>query len=92
MTEPVESTLNDALASVIKAAWCQNQLARGINESCRAIESFYNDENDKSALCILASDVSEGGYTKLIEALSNQNSVTIQLFESSNPVGSTSEG
>lgn len=73
MTEPV--SLNDALASVIKAAWCQNNLARGINESCRAIESFYNDENDRSALVILASDVKESGYTKLVQALAKQNNV-----------------
>lgn len=87
MSEPVE--LNDALASVIKAAWCQNQLARGINESCRAIESWYNDESDRSSLCILAGDVKEAGYTKLIEALAAQNDVRLNSLSSSNEVGST---
>lgn len=68
--------LNEALSAIVKAAWCENQLARGINESCRAIESWYDeDENQKSALCILADDVGEDEYKKLIVALCNTEKV-----------------
>ena len=78
MTEGVE--LNDAIASVIKGAWCQNELARGINESCRAIEAWFNDDKEeKSALCILAEDVTDENYKKLIVALCNTENVFLVL-------------
>lgn len=68
--------LNEALSNIVKAAWCENQLARGINESCRAIEAWYDDdESKKSALCILANDVAEDEYKKLIVALCNTEDV-----------------
>lgn len=79
MTEHTD--LNEALASIVKAAWCDNQLARGINESCRAIESFYDeDEANKSALCILANDVGEEEYKKLIVALCNTENVICRFI------------
>lgn len=64
------SELHTAIHQVLKAAWCSNTLARGINESCRAIEEWHNnDKDDKAALCILAEDVAEDDYKKLIVAL-----------------------
>ena len=78
MTEA--SDLNTALHKVLKAAFCQLNLARGINESCRAIEEYHNgDQDNKSALCILANDVEVDGYKKLIVALCAEQKVPLVI-------------
>jgi len=73
------SDLENALAKVCKAAFCEDNLARGINESCRAIENRY--EGNKAVLCLLADDCDEAQYKKLVTALCKTNGVALQTID-----------
>lgn len=86
MTENVD--LNTSLHKVAKAAFCNDQLARGINESCRAIEARYGPDTDKpSELCLLASDCDNENYVKLIVALCKTNGVRLHRVEKREDLG-----
>merc|ERR1712226_1296231 len=58
-----------ALQKVLNASMYANTLARGLNESCKALEFEHDSEDRKAVLCILASDCQDDGYKKLITAL-----------------------
>lgn len=82
------SDLNTAIHKVLKASFCNLNLARGINESCRAIEEYHNGDSDqKSALCILADDCDNDGYKKLIVALCTTEKVPLLHVDSKTNLG-----
>lgn len=67
--------LANALTRVLKAAFCEDNLARGINESCRAIEATYENKG-KAVLCLLAENCEDPNYKKLITALCKTENVS----------------
>ncbi len=72
--------LDSALAKVCKAAFCEDNLARGINEACRAIETPY-EGNSRAVLTLLADDCDEANYKKLITALCKTYNVPLQTVD-----------
>ena len=74
------SELDTALQKVCKAAFCEDNLARGINESARAIEGTY-EGGARAVLCLLAEDCDEANYKKLVAALSKTHNVPLQTVD-----------
>ena len=72
--------LDNALSKVCKAAFCEDNLARGINESCRAIETTF-ENNARAVLCLLADDCDEAEYKKLVTALCKTHGVPLHTVE-----------
>ena len=72
--------LETALAKVCKAAFCEDNLARGINETCRAIDTTY-EGNTRAVLCLLADDCDEQNYKKLVTALCKTRIVALQTVD-----------
>lgn len=72
--------LEVALGKVCKAAFCEDNLARGINEAARAIESTH-DKTAKSVLCLLADDCDNDNYKKLVTALCKTHNVPIHTVD-----------
>lgn len=75
-----ETDLEGALGKVCKAAFCEDNLARGINESCRAIETPY-ENNSRAVLCLLADDCDEKEYKNLITALCKTHGVPLHTVD-----------
>lgn len=67
--EPMD--VNTAVQVVLKKALNHDGLARGLHESCRAIE------RGEAQLCVLADDCNQPDYKKLIEALCAEQSVNL---------------
>lgn len=59
----------ELLELVLTSAMFSNDLARGLNEACKALEYDHDSEDRKAALCVLASNCSEDNYKKLITGL-----------------------
>ena len=76
--EPTD--LENSLSKVCKAAFCEENLARGLNESCQAIESTY-EAGARAALCLLAADNKDAEYKKLITALCKTHNVPLQTVD-----------
>jgi small subunit ribosomal protein S12e len=72
--------LENALSKVCKAAFCEDNLARGINETCRAIETTY-ENSARAVLCLLADDCDESEYKKLVTALCKTHGVALHTVE-----------
>ena len=73
--------LMSALQIVLKKALAEDGLHRGLREACKAIES------NKALLCVLAQDCSEANYTKLIQALCNEQNVNLVRVPSAVSLG-----
>lgn len=63
--------LHTALKVVLRKALANDGLCRGLHEACRAIEK------GQAQLAVLAGNCEEADYSKLIEALCNQNNVNL---------------
>eukprot|EP00854_Cymbomonas_tetramitiformis_P016731 gene16731-19873_t len=63
--EPMD--IMTALQLVLKKAVAHDGLARGLNESVKAIE------RNNALLCVMAEDCDQPDYTKLIEALCHEH-------------------
>lgn len=63
--------LNRAVCGVLKTALGNDGLARGLHESCRALE------HGEAQICILAEDCDQPDYKKLIEALCSEKAVNL---------------
>lgn len=74
------SELDNALQKVCKAAFCEDNLARGINESARAIEDEY-EGGAKAVLCLLADNCEDANYKKLVGALCKTYSIPLQTVD-----------
>lgn len=72
--------LENALSKVCKASFCEDNLARGINECCRAIEATFEDKS-RAVLCLLADDCEEAEYKKLITALCKTHGVPLHTID-----------
>lgn len=77
----IEATdLENALTKICKAAFCEENLARGLNESCQAIESTY-ENGARASLVLLATDNKDAEYKKLITALCKTYNVPLQQVD-----------
>ena len=72
-----DNQLNLSLQQVIQSAIYENNLARGLHEVCKALESNYTEEGKPPALCVLAEDCAEAKYKQLIVALCKQQGVSL---------------
>merc|ERR1712226_1007907 len=61
--------VTQSLQKVLTASFFANTLARGLNESCKALEYDHDSEDRKAALCVLAGNCEDENYKKLITGL-----------------------
>ena len=76
-----ENQLHQSLQQVIQSAIYENNLARGLHEVCKALESQFTEENKSAALCVLAEDCTEAKYKQLIVALCKQKGIPLLKVE-----------
>ena len=69
----------ESLIKLLTTARFEDNLAKGLHESCKAIESLY--DGNRAALCILAEDCKEEKYKQLVTALCKQNSIPLVKVE-----------
>ena len=72
-----DNQLNQSLEQIIQSAMYENNLARGLHEVCKALESSYTEEGKPPVLCVLAEDCAEDKYKQLIVALCKQKGVSL---------------
>merc|ERR1712087_124503 len=82
-----QDALRGALQKVLNAGLYKNLVARGLNESCKALEYDHASEENRAALCILASDCSEANYKKLIAGLCKTWKVKLLEVEKRHDLG-----
>ena len=82
MAEDLQTHLQKAIVSALH----EQKLAKGLNETCKALESTFGD-NKKAALCILAQDVQEAKIKDLITALCKQHKVPLLSIASAEDLG-----
>lgn len=73
--------LQEALQQVTKQASQHRLIARGLNESCRALDQR------KAVLCLLASNINESNYIKLIEALCAEHQIPLIKVDDNEVLG-----
>ena len=73
-----EQELNPNLQKVFLSADMNGFLVRGLRQSCQAIESNFGvGEEERAALCVMAKDVNDQDYQKLIRALCKDRNVPL---------------
>ena len=82
-----ENQLDINLQQVIKRAMYEDNLARGLHEVCKALESVNPETGAGPALCVLAEDCNEAKYKQLIEALCKQKGVDLLKVPSRDTLG-----
>merc|ERR1712087_147969 len=82
-----QEALRTALQKVLNAGLYKNLVARGLNESCKALEYDHTSEENKAALCILATDCEEEAYKKLITGLCKTWKVKLLTVEKRSDLG-----
>jgi len=73
--------LQEALQQVTKQASQHRLIARGLNECCRALDQR------KAVLCLLASNINESNYIKLIEALCAEHQIPLIKVDNNEVLG-----
>jgi small subunit ribosomal protein S12e len=76
-----EMTIHEAISGVLKNSMYQNGLARGLNESAKALDS------GRGVICFLAKDCDEQNYRKLITGLCRERNITIVDVEKKAELG-----
>ena len=56
-----------SLKSILNTARYENNLSKGLHETCKALESLF--DGNSPALCVLAEDCKEEKYKQLVTAL-----------------------
>ena len=83
-----ENELIQNLQKVLASAEINNFLVRGIRQSCQAMESNFGDDFSKrAALCVLAKDVNNQDYQKLVRALAKDRNVPLLEVDSRKDLG-----
>ena len=83
-----ENQLVPNLQKVLKSAEINNTLVRGLRQSCQAMESnFGEDFSKRAALCVLAKDVNNQDYQKLVRALAKDRNVPLLEVDSKTELG-----
>ena len=73
-----EQELNPNLQKVFLSADMNGFLVRGLRQSCQAIESNFGPSlEERAALCVMAKDVNDQDYQKLIRALCKDRNVPL---------------
>lgn len=78
---PAELSVVDALKEVLKKALVFDGLRRGLHESAKALD------RGAARLCILAKDCDNDEYTRLVQALCNENSVPLIMADEGKELG-----
>nr|AGH70196.1 40S ribosomal protein S12 [Placozoa sp. H4] len=73
--------VQSALKEVLKSALITNNLARGIRETCKALDRREAD------LCVLAENCDEQQYVKLVEALSAEHKIPLMKVSDNRELG-----
>ncbi len=81
-----DNQLHQNLQQVIQSANYENNLAKGLHEVCKALESG-NNQGEHAALCVLAEDCNEAKYKQLIVALCKQKGVPLLKVQSRKDLG-----
>ncbi|KAJ1501737.1 hypothetical protein HMI54_004225 [Coelomomyces lativittatus] len=81
VSSSTEMTVKDALQQVLKFALRHNELARGLRECVKALDSRT------AQLCVLSKSCDETEYVKLIEALCHQNDIKLIEVPDSKKLG-----
>ena len=76
MADNQTEQLHQNLQQVIQNSMYENNLARGLHEVCKALESV-NETGETPSLCVLAEDCAEEKYKQLIVALAKQKGVPL---------------
>merc|ERR1711934_720235 len=82
-----ESPVTAALQKVLKASMYNNNLAKGLNEACKALELDHTVDEQKAALCVLAEDCSEENYKKLIGGICKTWKISLLKVDSRSDLG-----
>ena len=83
-----ENELIPNLQKVLASAEINNCIVRGLRQSCQAMESNFGDDFSKrAALCVLAKDVDNQDYQKLVRALAKDRQVPILEVDSKVELG-----
>ena len=72
-----DNQLHQSLEQIIQSAAYESNLARGLHEVVKALESSYTEDGKPPALCVLAEDCAEAKYKQLIVALCKQKGVSL---------------
>ncbi|WP_411016642.1 ribosomal L7Ae/L30e/S12e/Gadd45 family protein, partial [Salmonella sp. s51944] len=73
--------VNTALQEVLKTALIHDGLARGLHEAAKALDKR------QAHLCVLANNCDEPAYTKLVEALCAEHSISLLKVDDNKKLG-----
>lgn len=73
--------LSTALQHQVKQAVSHRVASRGLNECCKSLDKH------SAVLCLLASDINEASYSKLIEALCRESNTPLVKVDSGKLLG-----
>ncbi|KAJ8033962.1 40S ribosomal protein S12 [Holothuria leucospilota] len=73
--------VNTALQEVLKTALIHDGLARGLHEAAKALDKR------QAHLCVLANNCDEPTYTKLVEALCAEHSISLLKVDDNKKLG-----
>ena len=76
---------DSSLKRLVQIANANAQLAKGLHEVCKALET--KDENNKPKFVVLATNCNEPTYVKLVRALAKQNKVPLIEIEEGETLG-----
>ncbi|CAE1178736.1 RP-S12e [Acanthosepion pharaonis] len=73
--------LYTALQEVLKTSLIHDGLERGLNQCCKALDKR------QAHLCILANNIDEPAYTRLVEALCTEHGINLLKVDDSKKLG-----
>jgi len=71
----------EALPAVVKEAINGRQLAKGLNEACRALDQRH------AVLCLLADNCNDANYKSLITALCSEHQISLVKVDDNQTLG-----
>merc|ERR1711988_1444235 len=79
--------VTQSLQKVLTASIFANTIARGLNESCKALEYDHDSEDRRAVLCVLAKNCQDDGYKKLVAALCKTWKIKLMEVDSREDLG-----
>merc|ERR1712187_363263 len=81
------NSVENSLQKVLTASIFANTIARGLNESCKALEYEHDSEDRRAVLCVLAKNCQDDGYKKLVAALCKTWKIKLMEVDSREDLG-----